>query len=595
MRWRERLPQAALALYALATAFLLAHTCWHVITGTTNVPYRDDWTFVELLDSASRGESVLQGLWTPHWGHRPVVARLLFLLNAKLFALAGMPMIVLILALQGLHVGLLSYASRGLFGGAGRVLFAALVTAHVSLLFSSLQIENFIWAWQVQFVLVYAAAAGAFFFVALLAHRKGQAGKASRLDAGLILPAVACGAISSFSMANGILVWPLLLLLALGLKLRSAAVAVAVCGVAAGGVFFAGYVAEVSGMGMGMGVAALSPFSTLWLMAMFMGGVVNQEFLSLSVAAGFAGLLSIGYFSWLFVRRAEVRSPFFAFHLWSAVFALVSSLAIVVTRLSPELIAQMQQMGLPPVPSRYLTPALLFWANLAPLALDTFLVRTRSLPALLVLGTIIAGMGPGTMLWQLRNSKEFKSFFRQNDAAAAALIVGVEDRETLQGIHPAANQALGSYEAYLTDLSAVLRRQGLAFFAEPRAEWPGMKLQESFATRGEACQGEVEQVEPLSGGGLKLRGWVWDGVAGNVPQDLVVADCRGTIVGLARSGIRRADIKRRAGTVTHGDPGWMGYAKPAEDVTSCAAGVYAVVNRRAREICAVPARGIGSR
>ena len=88
MRWRERLPRAALTLYALETAFLLVHTCWHVITGTTNVPYRDDWTFVELLDSTSRAESVLQGLWTPPWGHRPVVARILFLLNAKLFALA---------------------------------------------------------------------------------------------------------------------------------------------------------------------------------------------------------------------------------------------------------------------------------------------------------------------------------------------------------------------------------------------------------------------------------------------------------------------------------------------------------------------------
>ncbi|MDA1313782.1 MAG: hypothetical protein O2968_10640 [Acidobacteria bacterium] len=592
MPWRKRLLQAALALYALATAFLLVHTCWHVVTGTTNVPYRDDWTFVELLDGASRGESLPQGLWAPHWGHRPVIARLLFLLNAKLFALAGMPMIVLILLVQALHVGLVSYASHGLLGRANRALFAALVTAYVSLLFCSLQIENFIWSWQVQFVLVYAAAAAAFFCVALLAHRKAQGGKPSRVEGWLILLAVTCGAIASFSMANGILVWPLLLLLALGLKLRVVAVSVAVCGVAAGGVFFAGYVAEMSGMGLG--AAALSPLSTLWLTAMFMGGVVNQKFLSLSVVVGCAGLLSIGYFGWLFVRRAEVRTPFFAFHLWSAVFALVSSLAIVVTRLSPELVAQMQQIGLPPVPSRYLTPPLLFWANLAPLALDAFWVRRRSLPAMLVLGTIIAAMGPGTLVWQLRNSKEFKSFFRQNDAAAAALIVGVDDREALQGIHPLANEPLGGYEAYLTDLSVLLRRQGLAFFAEPRAEWPGMKLREGFVIRSDACLGEVEQIEQLPGG-LKLRGWVWDGVARNVPRDLVIADCRGTIVGLARSGVRRADIKRRAGTIAHGDPGWLGYAKAAEDVSSCPVEVYAVVNPGAREICAMPPGDVGSR
>ncbi len=70
---------------------------------------------------------------------------------------------------------------------------------------SAAQIENFIDPFHVQFVLVYAAAAAAFDWTARA--------RSSRHSALLMIAALVAASVSTLSMANGVLVWPLLLLL----------------------------------------------------------------------------------------------------------------------------------------------------------------------------------------------------------------------------------------------------------------------------------------------------------------------------------------------------------------------------------------------
>src|SRR5438552_12854412 len=115
------LSSAFRVLVWIALMITLGLNVWTVrqtARAVSNVPWRDQWWFIGELAAYLAGGSWWPTLWNVYWGHRCVLTRLIFLADAKLFALANSPLVALIFALQALEAGLFIFVAKLL--GTGR-------------------------------------------------------------------------------------------------------------------------------------------------------------------------------------------------------------------------------------------------------------------------------------------------------------------------------------------------------------------------------------------------------------------------------------------------------------------------------------------
>src|ERR1700722_3745907 len=156
------------ALIAAASAVTIGFnyfTISQILHGRTRVPWLDEWAIIQENILYKHGSPLLPILWSSYWGHRLVIPRLI--LFANLQWASGASLTWLTLAIQSIHVGLLCALSWLLVGRRSRTLFAASVVVILNLMFSPLQMQNFVWSMQFIFTLVYAASSAAFLCLAL--------------------------------------------------------------------------------------------------------------------------------------------------------------------------------------------------------------------------------------------------------------------------------------------------------------------------------------------------------------------------------------------------------------------------------------------
>jgi hypothetical protein len=188
-----------IVLALLGTVGVNLYTLGQIARARTSVPWADQWVVVQELEQRAHGAPLWHILWSPYWGHRLVIPRLLFLADARWLSLASLTWLTLVL--QVAHIALLIALAWLLLGRRSLALFTVAVTTILNLMLSPFQMENFVWGMQTMFPLVFVAATGSFFCLSL-----GSApNRRSDLALGLAL-----GIISSYSMPNGILVWPML-------------------------------------------------------------------------------------------------------------------------------------------------------------------------------------------------------------------------------------------------------------------------------------------------------------------------------------------------------------------------------------------------
>src|SRR5262249_8378828 len=107
----------------------------------------------------------------------------------------------------------------------------------VAALFSAQQYVNFFWGFQVQFMLVYCAAVGALF--ALLNSTEDRRDRVGRI---WFAGGIGLGGVGTFSMGNGLLTWPVLLLAAFWLRIPLRRILIiAVAAILAGLIYFQGW------------------------------------------------------------------------------------------------------------------------------------------------------------------------------------------------------------------------------------------------------------------------------------------------------------------------------------------------------------------
>jgi hypothetical protein len=538
---RPLLTGAVLLLLLAATLVINFHTAKAVAQFRTNVPWRDQWWFLGELQSVYQGKNRAQVLWSPYWGHRPVIPRLLFFLDARWFALRNTPLLCVSWSAVLAELALMAGVNRILFGRIVSWRFAAALIVMLNLCISSFQMENLIWALQVQYALVFFFAVLSFVLFALAKGRKA-------LLAATCLSALA----GSLTMAHGIAIWPVLAMqAALCRSSRKVWIGFLIAFAAASGIYAIGY--QMPDPGMGLGGQLKRPMRALEIGLMVLGGPITNQSVPWGVAAGGVGMLALAAFVCAVYRGRRPVWP--SVHAAIAIFAAVTAWLTVAGRLSPELLRQIMASGGEILPSRYQTFAVLFWTSLFALSLWVSIThRIALLSALVACYLVIAYARVHPLA-----ADAWADGMRSLDATGTSFLVGAQDWER--------QKILWGYHEQLDGWVLFAREHRLANFSEERFLWLGRKLSDRFEeVDANRCEGKVESLEALPDGAWRVNGWAWDRGARRPPLDVVLVGAGGLIRGLARGGIRHHDTGGHTDAVAMARAGWLGYSKGADTV-----------------------------
>jgi len=176
----------------------------------------DQWEIVR--DLMREGGTFLPPsmLWAQHNEHRIVVGRLAALVDMWLFGGRTASLVIEVFLVQIASAFLFLWMFRRFHKGSKTMLITAAGLFFFCML-SPLQMENLLWGWQITYVFPEFAAPAAFACLIFYPVATGK-GK-TRLAKALLALSLAAGAGATASMADGILVWPVLTLLAFSMAL----------------------------------------------------------------------------------------------------------------------------------------------------------------------------------------------------------------------------------------------------------------------------------------------------------------------------------------------------------------------------------------
>ena len=559
-----------IALALLGTLGVNLYTWAQVERARTSMLWADQWVIVQDLEQLAQGHPLWPILWSPYWGHRLVIPRLLFLADARWLSLASLTWLTLLV--QFVHIALLIALAWLLLRRKSLALFLIGTVVILNMMLSPFQMENFVWGMQTMFPLVFMAATAACLSLSLASADNRRP---------FLLLCIVLGMVSSYSMPNGILVWPALVVQSIYLK-QSRRVVLSLAGL--GTVVIASYLWHYTRpleMGMGGGGILRHPMDAILLLGLIVGSAFRFT-IPWDVAVGVAAIAVSAaiLIHALFARRNDRR--WFSALFGILLFLLLSSMSLVAGRLTSK---DLHFEGKDLLPVRYFTMICLFWASLALLALSTSQGRRLRALALCFYGVLLAVLMFTSVVRQLTEAEDWADFFVGADAMGSALILDVPDEQLLSLFWP--NQPERE------ERTLFLRQHRLALFHEPRADWPGKRISELFPFPPHSCEGALEKMVALDGSSWRVEGWAWDAGAASSPDDILFADPTGRVIGLARGGLRHGYIP---GLLMESGPlpshvrfrhsEWLGYARLGPDIQWAQVKLYGSF-RNAGKVCAI--------
>jgi len=224
----------------------------------------DEWAMLHEFSAYENGDSLWRILWSPYWGHRLVIPRLISFADTRWASRASLTWLTLIV--QFAHIALLIALGWALFRRRSVFCLALSTAVILNLMMSPSQMENFVWSMQTMFPLVYAAGTVSFLCLALSARK---------MPVTFTILAIAAGLTGSLTMPNGILIWPVLIMQALWLKVSERyTITLTVIGSAAAILY--GWSYERPAMGMGIGGMLHHPLDAMMLIGLLLGGSLDS-------------------------------------------------------------------------------------------------------------------------------------------------------------------------------------------------------------------------------------------------------------------------------------------------------------------------------
>jgi hypothetical protein len=524
-------PRLYFAGMALLFAALMAQGIWRYDSA---VPQYDMWD--AYLGFYTRAGQSWHAWVEQHNEHRLVLSRPLFWADLHFFHGSMTLLYVLNAVFPFLIVACLAFLLRRLQPPPGlpRNAEVALVAVLAVLATWWAQDENFIWAFQSQFWLVYLLPLVAF---ALLAHARAAGSRRSFWLACLT------GFASAWTMANGTLALPLLAAQALWLRLRwRDAGALLLLAALTLALYRHGY--HVANPAAGQG--AWTDMASYVLL--FLGGpwhfLLKPAHWWPAMLAG-AVWIALAAFMAARVLRQRPAHPYAVALLMLLAYVGAAALGAAYNRI-------VMGVGQALAP-RYLTPQLLSWAALLLLAVHLW---PRALASRWALGGY--ALIPLLLLpVQLQSLKVPRDHLVARRLPALALQLDVRDMQT------EAFQRMTYLGERTFALAGQAKREHLTVFGEPDMQlaarhWLGGGDPAPLpATR---CAGAVQAVEPIAGApnAVRVSGWVYDPARQQAPS-LVLLTGAAQGRGAALGGLRRSGMAQPPSTRSERYSAFSGY------------------------------------
>jgi hypothetical protein len=498
----------------------IAVTLYMVVTSYSSLPFWDGW---EVFQFAANGGDLLSPawLWRLHNEHRMVIPKLFLAADMRLFQARQVFLLASIFGIQLMHLALLSWSMRVLGGWRGALLRSGTGLAAFCL-FCPSQYENFVWSFQVDFVLPQLLATLSFVGLALY-WVESEAQPEIRPSSKSLLISILASLGATFSLASGNLLWPLLVAAALYLRLRVRAI-LSFAGVGAVSIsaYLYHYVAPEAhanpAASLGSPLKVLKYCSTYLINVWPIYSTGQSIALWLAMATLLLPVLPC-------IRKFR---PFAIQLVLTMLYCVATALITAAGRVS---------FGISQAASsRYQTVALLFWCSLGLAWLGgAFLARLRVQHCFLVaqaclLVIFARGAERAKDTVALVHGHAFAP-----KAATAALLTGVFDPVSLAEVSDGMGVLIKSVP--------YMKANRLSVFSDSLASIRGKPLESIFHLAGSnECSGALESVVPVDssngselGPGLRMLGWVSDRRRQRLPLTIVVTT-NGTIVGLGAAG-----------------------------------------------------------
>lgn len=529
----------------------------------------DQWTIVNDIIQ-SNGHPTLAQLWAPNNEHRIPFGRLTGYADLAFFGGRNVSLLIEIFVVQLLEAFLLIWMFHR-YSGRPRPVFLTAAGFVTFCIFYPIQIENFVWGFQISFVLAMFAASSAIAAMVVHADLASSQTPSPWVTVSLLV-SMAAALVSELSLASGIFVWPLLLLTAFGLRVpRKTYYLVA----AVGAVAMAGFLWNFHPPGHHANPlqSLRHPLAILRYIRVYLAFTWDPAMPSGSDWPTFAEslvVLAVGITLVALLRLLIRRSPedkLQTFFLMNMVFVLITAAVTGLGRVN---------FGISQATtSRYQTFALLFWACLVGMILlrlsdPKSFIPARLLEVQVVLILALTASGP-----------RFESSRQAAKARQASLAQGYRELvrnpsngEARRQLSPFSDLA-NAYE-YLRshnvgpDIRDYGGIQGAIEPVKPSgslepispSETAQLKVKGFQVMPSTQCAGFVDAVEPVIGEANRVvaQGWAWNVASARRPSGIVLALADGTVAGKADVSMPRPDVKDQIPGVTSLDTGWRGEA-----------------------------------
>jgi len=508
----------AFALFALISSIVI------LVRVFSPVPFWDQWLVIGLLRP---GQFTLANLWDFHNEHRYLIGRLLALADIVLFKGQSLSLHAEVFAFQAWELLIFTWLIRR-FTHLSRPILISLLGVLLYCMFSPLQMENFAWSWQSGFVLVSCAATTCFasaLWYATAPQRRNLALAVCLLTA----------LIAEASLANGLLVWPLLLFMGVALGFRKRDLLL-ILGVAAAAiaVYFPGY--HTPPLHAHPTASMQNPLGLLKFMVTYLASswdihlpnasafpLPSESLTFLVVIGAVAGALSC-------LREQETRVLAFR------TFLFTNMLFIVGTALMTAL-GRLNFGYVEATSSRYQTFALVFWACAA-------VWGATRLNELRTHWRVVAAAQAFVLVLLLGTPPRYYALERIFALRKAELFSGYEDLARGDLKSPAIPK-LFFIPQWLPGYLQILRAHG----AEPRLGMPELleaNIRSYHITAPSACTGHIDRTAYDGPPGYAVAGgWAWDLLDHKAPpRMIVVSQTTGAIAGWNWPSVNRPDVMK---------------------------------------------------
>ncbi len=558
-------------------------TAWIVYISFTPIIFYDQWTVVSEL-MQSNGHLSLAQLWALHNEHRIPWNKLACYLDLKVFGGRNVSLLVEIYAIQAMAALLFIWIFRK-YSGLNR---AAIMTASglfAFCMFYPLQIENFYWGFQVAFVTL-PFAASVSIWTAIMHSEVGATLDRPPWFSWWLAASLASAFVAETSLASGMLLWPLLLLLSFILRMPAKTKClIAAVGAVATGIYLRGFhspgqtsdpldslrhpvaVGRYITAYFAWSLDSARPSATLW---------PNFTHLCVMVAIGIV-VTALLRLMW----RGSKPDRLHVFLVANAIFLLMTSFVTALGRIT---------LGLDlAASSRYQTVALAFWASLGALLILWRTAKARTPVRLLEIQVVLLLLLLASIPRSYSSALVAKGHQAALTQAYAAFIQNPSDSQAHANVSPypdlaQAHAYLQSHHLGVPDREFHVLEGFLAPISlSPEAQ---LKVKGFEVESADQCVGYLDWVKPVSDKPevVKAAGWAWTFGSAPGPRRIILALEDGTVVGSGQVTLPRPDVRQTVARVTELNTGWTaeGSLPPGRIMRAF------IVSDRSTTVCPLP-------